>query len=116
MPCNCSSSALTAAPSLAATGPGAAAAAAAVEALCQHSMNDCQSVCFTDTRDCSAFPNGCNGQPIAMAEPAVGSELTLERCCDENGCCALYPSCCRNPFWPHFSHPTWLCCRDLYGQ
>ncbi len=36
-------------------------------------------------------------------------------CCDANGCCCKYPCSCRNPFWPEFAHPRWLCCRDLYN-
>ena len=88
-------------------------AASAVEAICQQPMNSCRSQCFEDCRDC---PGGCSGEPIAMTEPAVGSEMSLERCCDQNGCCGLYPVCCRYPFWPHFAHPSWLCCHDLYRQ
>lgn len=36
-------------------------------------------------------------------------------CCNANGCCCKYPCSCRNPFWPEFAHPRWLCCRDLYN-
>jgi len=85
----------------------------AIENLCRPAMESCQSSCFTDTRNCLG---GCSGEPIAMAEPQNGSQVALERCCDQNGCCALYQRCCRNPFWPEFSHPSWLCCRDLYRQ
>lgn len=41
-------------------------------------------------------------------------EDRLQSCCDLNGCCCLYPANCRNPFWPAFTHPRWLCCTDLY--
>ena len=95
------------------TSIAAANAANTVGTLCEDSMGDCRSRSFTDDRDC---PGGCNGEAIAILEPVSGSELAMERCCDANGCCGLYPSCCRNPFWPSFAHPTWLCCRDLYRQ
>ncbi len=85
----------------------------ATDSLCQHSMEHCQSRCFVDTRNCMG---GCDGSPIAMMEPVTGSQAATERCCDANGCCGLYLRCCRNPFWPEFAHPTWLCCRDLYRQ
>jgi len=84
-----------------------------VESLCQQSMEGCQSRCFIDNRNCMG---GCDGHPISMIEPRSGSQATTERCCDANGCCGLYLRCCRNPFWPEFAHPTWLCCRDLYRQ
>ena len=38
----------------------------------------------------------------------------MRLCCDQNGCCGMYPESCRNSFWPEFSHPRWLCCKDLY--
>lgn len=37
-------------------------------------------------------------------------------CCDTNGCCCKYPCNCRNPFWPEFAHPRWLCCKALYSD
>lgn len=95
------------------TSSAASTVAEAVENLCRPAMESCQSCRFTDTRNCLG---GCSGEPIAMAEPQENSQVTLERCCDQNGCCALYQRCCRNPFWPSFSHPSWLCCRDLYRQ
>lgn len=36
-------------------------------------------------------------------------------CCDECGCCRKYPCQWRNPFWPEFAKPRWLCCKDLYN-
>ena len=106
MPCNCSSPILP-------NQSGISPAEAAVESLCREAMSDCQSRCFTDTRNCMG---GCNGTPIAMTQPQTGSEAALERCCDANGCCGLYLKCCRNPYWPSFAHPTWLCCNQLYRQ
>ena len=103
MSCSCTSS----------LNPAVPAASPTVESICRESLHDCRSQCFEDNRNC---PGGCSGEPLAMAEPAVGAQMTLERCCDANGCCGLYPVCCRNPFWPHFAHPSWLCCRDLYRQ
>ena len=81
--------------------------------LCREALSDCQTRCFTDTRSCMG---GCNGEPLAMTSPLSGSEATLERCCDQNGCCGMYLRCCRNPFWPSFAHPSWLCCNQLYRQ
>lgn len=83
------------------------------ENLCQQSLENCHSRCFTDTRNCIG---GCDGAPVSMLEPREDSKAATERCCDANGCCGLYLRCCRNPFWPEFAHPTWLCCRDLYRQ
>ncbi len=88
-------------------------ASAAVEALCQQSMGDCQSVAYADTRSCG----GCSGEPLSMTEPRDGgSQTQTERCCDRNGCCGIWLRCCRDPFWPLFAHPSWLCCKDLYRK
>lgn len=84
--------------------------------LCRRSMQQCSSQAFHDSRHLSALPDGCTGQPLSIVEPLPSSVVSSERCCDENGCCALYPRGCRNPFWPHFAHPSWLCCRELYSQ
>ncbi len=108
-PCTCTQNIPVPLPS----ASGEAGASAAVEALCQQSMSDCTSCCYTDTRNC---PGGCTGEPLAMTEPRGGSQVRTQRCCDQNGCCGIYLACCRDPFWPSFSHPSWLCCRDLYRQ
>ncbi|MCI9457606.1 MAG: hypothetical protein HFE44_11620 [Oscillospiraceae bacterium] len=53
-----------------------------------------------------------------------------ECCCNQNmprcaagyeyvcGCdgCGCYPSECRDPFWPSFSHPRWLSLETLYSS
>ncbi len=58
----------------------------------------------SNTNDCSPL------------EHSLVCERKVERCCDQDGCCALYPANCRNEFWPEFSHPRWLCCKDLYSN
>lgn len=65
-------------------------------------FEDC-TACSDDEQNCS--PMGCR-----RAVERGGYRL----CCDENGCCCMYPASCRNRFWPEFSHPRWLCCKDLY--
>jgi len=83
---------------------------AEMEENCRQQMANCKSVCFVDNRNC---PGGCTGRPVAIVPPQ-NAETIYERCCDPSGCCGLFPRCCRNPFWPSFAKPTWLCCRDLY--
>jgi hypothetical protein len=59
-----------------------------------------------------------NRGPNRSCDPIKDSIVcprAVERCCDQNECCALFPSDCRNPYWPRFAHPRWLCCRDLYS-
>ena len=34
-------------------------------------------------------------------------------CCDSAGC-STYSRANRDPFWPAFAKPRWLCCRELY--
>lgn len=36
-----------------------------------------------------------------------GRQMRL--CCDQSGCCGMFPEDCRNTFWPDFAHPRWLC-------
>jgi hypothetical protein len=37
-------------------------------------------------------------------------------CCDCDGeCCRHFDEDRRDCFWPDFTHPSWLCCRILYG-
>ncbi|MDD6034215.1 MAG: hypothetical protein PUC47_12205 [Oscillospiraceae bacterium] len=64
----------------------------------------CGCRCGED-EDCCA-PRRCSS--------AHSSESALRKCCDANGCCCYYPVRCRNPFWPEFTHPRWLCCTELY--
>lgn len=62
---------------------------------------------------------GCGSEENCCAPRCCETESTaeneLQRCCDQNGCCCLYPAGCRNPYWPEFTHPRWLCCKDLYS-
>lgn len=56
--------------------------------------------------DCSPF----------YPEPTAQDLLAERRpCTDQNGCTAFYRPECRDGFWPDFSHPRWLCCKDLYN-
>lgn len=51
----------------------------------------------------------CTSEPVSQSR--IGDE---ENCCDFNGGCGIFKTCCRNRFWPEFSHPRFLCCKDLY--
>lgn len=53
----------------------------------------------------------CTGIPI---KHGCGRKVKYRTCCDQNGKCYRFPCQCRNPFWPEFCHPRWLCCRALY--
>ncbi len=63
---------------------------------------DCDDPDVPLVRDCACC--GCGGI-------AAGCRL----CCDQNGNCRIYPCTWRNSFWPEFTHPRWLCCKDLYN-
>ncbi len=80
---------------------------------CNSSQNSCscESNCFVDNR-----PDCCNGEPVCPMNPEPRDDRRLELCCDSSGCCGLYPKKCRNPFWPSFAKPSWLCCHDLYNR
>ncbi len=69
--------------------------------------------------------SGCPGVNFACLEDtvipceamdccAVERCLEYRTCCDPNGICCRYPCCCREQFWPSFTHPRWLCCNQLY--
>lgn len=59
----------------------------------------------------------CNriaGLDCCEPENPFGSRRRI--CCDCDGdLCAEYDEENRDCFWPDFCHPTWLCCRILYG-
>ena len=54
-------------------------------------------------------PADCTGIPIHCPH-----KVKYRTCCDQNGRCYRFPCQCRNPFWPEFAHPRWLCCQALY--
>lgn len=83
-------------------------------------------------------PGVCTSNPCSTSRniagihadqsPAAGTDCTpiypevspLEQrsfrpCTDPNGCNGLFPVECRDGYWPCFTHPRWLCCRDLYN-
>ena len=62
-------------------------------------------------------PNGSCGQDsdVPVYDCNCQKEISYRLCCDPNGCCCKYPCSWRNPFWPEFAHPRWLCCKDLYN-
>lgn len=65
------------------------------------------------------IPDDCDDLVTVCCEPIEScckKEIKYSTCCDPNGCCYKYPSCCRDPFWPEFSKPRWLCCKDLYNN
>lgn len=82
-----------------------------------HGSGGCHSCCCdlphlsdsvsNEDQDCDP----CAG--IACKKDSCGVSRRL--CCDRNGTCCLYPESCRDGFWPEFSHPRWLCCKDLYS-
>ena len=66
-------------------------------------------------RPVSGCPTGsaaadCEWYPIEVTQ----EDIPMRMCCDQDGTCGMYPEACRNTFWPDFSHPRWLCCKDLY--
>lgn len=64
-------------------------------------------------------PQNCEDPVTVCCEPLEScckKEIKYVTCCDPNGCCYKYPACCRNPFWPEFCKPRWLCCKDLYNN
>lgn len=64
----------------------------------------------------SACPSADCGDPdVPVFNACCGDSHKCRLCCDQNGCCRIYPCTWRNSFWPEFSHPRWLCCRDLYN-
>lgn len=58
---------------------------------CCHCCDDCCDDCCQEEDSCQEPDNS-------------GYRL----CCDECGCCRMYPCQWRNPYWPEFSHPRWL--------
>ncbi|MGI5894052.1 MAG: hypothetical protein ACOX6P_05590 [Candidatus Merdivicinus sp.] len=67
----------------------------------------CNSVCpGTNCNDPDVPIYTCTGS---------NSRSRCRICCDQDGCCRIYPCSWRNKFWPEFCHPRWLCCRDLYN-
>ena len=74
---------------------------------CNRSQSTCSAKPVNGCQDCSGE---CKWYPIEETE----EEVPMRLCCDQNDCCGMYPESCRNSFWPEFSHPRWLCCKDLY--
>lgn len=73
----------------------------------------------SSNRSFCEFNTDCCSKPEIPCEPIVlGCEDCTEYrlCTDPNGCAYKYPCHCRNPFWPPFSHPRWLCCSRLYNR
>ena len=75
---------------------------------CGRKNNTCNDCVTRAVSGCPANSD-CEWYPIEET-----CERTMRMCCDQNGCCGMYPQDCRNTFWPDFAHPRWLCCRDLY--
>ncbi len=67
---------------------------------------------------CPCVTNCCGQEAPLDCSPVncmqEGNDITYRLCCDPNGVCCYYDCRCRDPFWPHFAHPRWLCCKDLY--
>ncbi len=74
----------------------------------------CDEYVPTVSNGCTNTTCNCAGIPTCANEEGVLLTDLRELCCDPNGYCALYPSSCRNKYWPAFSRPRWLACEDLY--
>ncbi|HIT09079.1 MAG TPA: hypothetical protein IAB55_08340 [Candidatus Merdivicinus faecavium] len=57
----------------------------------------------------------CDDPDVPVLNACCEKSHKCRLCCDQNGCCRIYPCTWRNSFWPEFTHPRWLCCRDLYN-
>ena len=78
---------------------------------CNHGPT-CEECKICPVSGCPEDSKNCEWYPIQWEEDPNSRKLRL--CCDESGCCGLFPEECRNTFWPDFAHPRWLCCKDLY--
>lgn len=87
-------------------------------ACCCNNMGGCNGNCGRQRGMPSSPRRVSNGCPRNSDCQWYPIEETCERkmrvCCDEDGCCGMYPEDCRNTFWPDFTHPRWLSCRELY--
>lgn len=87
-------------------------------ACCCNNKGGCNGNCGQKhcMMDCSIKPvSGCPCNSDCRWYPIEEKcERKMRICCDENGCCGMFPEDCRNKFWPDFAHPRWLCCKDLY--
>lgn len=68
---------------------------------------------------CKGVKHSCCDREPTSCDPVDCDNEALERsyrvCCDRNGVCCKYSCRCRDPFWPEFAHPRWLCCAELYS-
>lgn len=71
----------------------------------------CPLPSWKDSSEAASEEQGCEGMACKKESCAPSTRL----CCDRDGSCCLYPARCRDGFWPEFSHPRWLCCKDLYS-
>ncbi len=74
------------------------------------------SDCFLDCCQCNNRSNTCCQQCVEHEENPVDTGCCQVFCQDSNGGSGYYCRENRNPFWPEFSHPTSLCCRELYSN
>lgn len=57
-----------------------------------------------------------SGRQLICCHPENPFAPRKRICCDCGGrCCSRFDETSRDCFWPDFTHPTWLCCRILYG-
>lgn len=76
---------------------------------------DCGCGCGCGCSDGCGCNCGCNHDCGCQNSCGCTDARKFRVCCDECGCCRKYPCQWRNPFWPEFAKPRWLCCKDLYN-
>ncbi len=87
---------------------------------CRRDYDYAYDVATSDSVSCSGCMSGlnsnCDDPDVPVYHCGGGCSRSKCRiCCDQNGCCRVYPCSWRNSYWPEFAHPRWLCCRDLYN-
>ncbi|HIV19101.1 MAG TPA: hypothetical protein IAC82_07350 [Candidatus Merdivicinus intestinigallinarum] len=76
---------------------------------------NCDCGCGCGCSDGCGCNCGCNHDCGCQNSCGCTDARKFRVCCDECGCCRKYPCQWRNPFWPEFAKPRWLCCKDLYN-
>ena len=77
---------------------------------CDENVNT--ECCRNEISSCEKPKVKCS--PICLGNIGSQNSVNYRTCVDSNGCAYKYPSCCRDPFWPNFTHPRWLSCSYLY--
>ncbi len=67
-----------------------------------------------DQAHCHPDDQCYTGCCVPIEKPDCKPHVRYRLCTDADGCCFCVNEANRDPFWPSFSHPTWLSCKDLY--